>query len=154
MKKIVFLMLAAGALVVCMASCHKDEENNTNTNTTPQDTSQTAVQKHNVELVYGKKPSTQWQHIELDTIHNYSNDQNVDTIFMVPEVYNQYSTFTTTQLQTIVPKLRERHNVNPDKVFGKGELQLNSQAVVNNYEIVRFFEDTLRYHVTYYSQAK
>lgn len=150
MKKIV-LILAAGVLLVGMASCHKDEENNTNT--TPQDTTQTIIQKHNVELVYGFRPTTQWQHIELDSIQKYCNDKNVDTIFMVPEMSNQFSTLPTDDLQYLIPLLRERHNVNPDKVFGKGELQLWNQAVLDNPEIVRFFEDTLRYTVTYRNTA-
>ena len=47
MKKIVFLMLAAGALVVGMASCHKDDDNtnnNTNTNTPTNPTNPTTVE--------------------------------------------------------------------------------------------------------------
>jgi len=142
------LQIAAIALLTtALISCNKEEE--TNTNTTPQDTTQTTTQKHNVELVYGQSPSTQWQHIELDTIQKYSNDQNVDTIFMIPDHFNQYSTTPTNGLQIIVPKLRERKNINPNKVWGKGELQLKASSVSNHYEIVRFFQDTLGYTVTY-----
>ena len=147
MKKIVLMMLAAGVLLVVMASCHKEEENNTNI--TPQDTTQTTTQKHNVELVYGDNINTKWQHIELDTIQKYNNDKNVDTIFMIPEMYNQYSTLNTDLLNMLIPYLRERKNINPNKVWGKGEMQLKGTSVVDNPEIVRFFTDTLGYNVTF-----
>ena len=148
------LQIAAIALLAtALISCNKEEENNTNTNTTPQDTTQTTTQKHNVELVYGQALA-QWQNISIDTLQKYNNDKEVDTIFMIPENYNQYSTVSTNALKNIASELRERHNVNPDKVFGKGELLLLGSSVENNPEIVRFFEDTLRYHVTYYGQAK
>ncbi len=104
--------------------------------------------KHNVELVYGDDSDTQWQNISIDTLQKYNNDPTVDTIFMIPEMYNQFSTNSINGLKYIVPRLRERHNVNPDKVFGKGELQLQQSSVQNNLEIVRFFRDTLRYNVT------
>lgn len=104
--------------------------------------------KHNVELVYGTNPNIQWQNISMDTINKYNSDKTVDTIFMIPEIYNQYSTISTTGLKNLVGKLRERHNVNPNKVFGKGELQLKAESIINNPEIVRFFADTLRYNVT------
>ena len=105
-------------------------------------------------MVYGKLPSTQWQNISFDTLNKYNSDPTIDTIFMIPEMSNQYSTFTTTQLQTLVNKLRERHNVNPNKVFGKGELQLKDESVAGYPEIIKFFADTLKYTVTYHSQAK
>lgn len=73
---------------------------------------------------------------------------------MIPEYYNQFNSVSTNSLQNIVKKLRERHNINPNKVFGKGELQLNSASTINNPEIVKFFQDTLGYYVTYYNQAK
>ena len=148
MKKIVFLMMAAGVLLVGMASCHKDDENNTNTNTTPQDTTQTTTQKHNVELVYGDDDETKWQHIELDTIQKYSNDKSVDTIFMIPEMSNQFSTNSTNGLKYIINLLRERKNINLNKVWGKGELQLKASSVDGYPEIRSFFSDTLGYNVT------
>mgnify|MGYP003299675246 CR=1 FL=1 len=62
---------------------------------------------------------------------------------------NQFSTLNTNQLKNyLIPLLRERHNVNPNKVFGKGELQLKNESIMNNPEIIRFFADTLRYNVT------
>lgn len=151
MKKIVLILAVGVVMMVVMASCHKDEDNNNNTNTTPQDTTQTTTQKHNVELVF---ENGQYQNIAMDTIRKYNADETVDTIFMVPRYYNDFSTAQTPSLQGLVNRLRDRHNVNPDKVFGKGELQLDSDATLDHPEIVRFFEDTLRYHVTYYGQAK
>lgn len=121
-------------------ACEKNNDN-------PND-NQPEQQKHNVELVYGDKPSTNWQHIEMDTICKYNSDPTVDTIFMIPTYYNQFNETSTNGLKTLAKKLRERHNVNPNKVFGKGELQLKSESIINNPEIVRFFADTLRYNVT------
>jgi len=145
------LQIAAIALLTtALISCNKEEENNTNT--TPQDTTQTTVHKHNVELVYGDDSNTKWQHIELDTIQNYSNNKNVDTIFMVPECSYQYGTLSTNQIKNLIQLLRERKNINPNKVWGKGELQLKSESTLDNPEIVRFFADTLGYTVTYYNQ--
>lgn len=139
----VLVLVALAALP--FAGCKKDEE------TEEQKPSQ--PQKHNVELVYGKDSSTDWQNISLDTIQKYNADPYVDTIFMVPQMTNQFSTSYTTGLQNRITKLRERHNVNPDKVFGKGELQLWNQSVLGHPEIVRFFADTLRYTVTYRETA-
>ncbi|MBR4507300.1 MAG: hypothetical protein IKP24_02070 [Alphaproteobacteria bacterium] len=153
MSKHLLLKTLGLAAAMMVAGCEKDpvepDHNNPSNPSNPQ-----PQPKHNVELVYGKLPSTQWQHIDIDTIQKYNSDPTVDTIFMIPEMYNQYSTFSTAQLQTLVTKLRPRHNVNPDKVFGKGELQLWNQSVLNNPEIVRFFADTLKYDVTYYNTTK
>ena len=144
------LQIAAIALLAtALISCNKEEENNTNT--TPQDTTQTTIQKHNVELVYGNTLAS-WQHIELDTIQKYSNDKDVDTIFLIPEYYTQFSSQPTSPLKNIVAQLRERKNINPNKVWGKGELMLNADAVRDNPEIIRFFADTLCYTVTYYGK--
>ena len=144
------LQIAAIALMAAsLISCHKEEENNNNS--TPQDTTQTTVQNHNVELVYGNTLDA-WQHIELDTIQKYNSDLTVDTIFMIPEYYTQFSSQPTNPLKNIVSKLRERKNINPNKVWGKGELMLNADAVRDNPEIIRFFADTLKYNVTYYGK--
>lgn len=149
MKKNV-LFGAAVALLFAFAACTKDAPAPDNGGTTSGGgTDPQPQQKHNVELVYGRNSETSWQNISLDTIRKYNADRYVDTIFMVPEMTNQYSTYSTNQLKSIINKLRERHNVNPDKVFGKGELQLWNQSVLNNPEIVRFFADTLKYNVTY-----
>lgn len=134
------MVAIAGVSVTLVVSCDKDKDG--------QNQEQPQQQKHNVELVYGDKPSTNWQHIEMDTIYKYNADPTVDTIFMIPTYYNQFNETSTNGLKTLVKKLRERHNVNPNKVFGKGELQLKSESIINNPEIVRFFADTLRYNVT------
>jgi len=154
MKKNV-LFGAAVALLFAFGACTKDAPAPDNGGTTSGDgTDPQPQQKHNVELVYNKNPDTQWQNISLDTIRKYNADRYVDTIFMVPDHYNQFSNFSTNQLRYIIPLLRERHNVNPDKVFGKGELQLWNQSVLNNPEIVRFFADTLKYNITYRNTSK
>ena len=140
-KKVLFG--AAVALLFAFGACTKDAPAPDNGGTTPQ-----PQQKHNVELVYGRIPSTQWQNISLDTLYKYSEDKTVDTIFMIPEMTNQFSTNSTNGLKKLINLLRERHNVNPDKVFGKGELQLKAESIIDNPEIVRFFADTLRYNVT------
>lgn len=140
------MVAIAGVSVTLVVSCDKDKDG--------QNQEQPQQQKHNVELVYGKSPSTQWQNISMDTLYKYNSDPTVDSIFMIPEMSNQYSTFTTTQLQTLVTKLRPHHNVNPNKIFGKGEMQLWNQSVMNNPEIVRFFADTLKYNVTYRNTSK
>lgn len=109
-------------------------------------------QKHNVELIYGRNSETDWQNISMDTLYKYNTDPKVDTIFMVPEYYDQWSTSTTTQLKNRINKLRPRHNINPNKIFGKGDLKLNYYSVDENPEIVRFFADTLKYNVIYDNQ--
>lgn len=148
-KAILFGALVA--LPFAFAGCEKENttpnNNGGNGGTNPGGGTQ-PQQKHNVELVYGKDADTKWQNISMDTLYKYNEDKTVDTIFMVPEMYNQYSTSSTNQLKYIIPKLRERHNVNPDKIFGKGELQLKAESIIDNPEIVRFFADTLKYNVT------
>lgn len=124
----------AVATITLVVSCDKDNQNQ----------EQPENKKHNVELKY----KSGLQGIEMDSIYKYNSDPTVDTIFMIPEMYNLFSTLTTNQLKTRVNLLRERHNVNPNKVFGKGELQLKNESIMNNLEIVRFFADTLRYNVT------
>ena len=140
-------LVILGLAVLPFAGCKKDEDVKPST---PAQSSQ----KHNVDLVYGDNVNTEWQNISMDTIYKYNTDSSVDTIFMIPERPNQYSTNSTNGLKILISKFRERHNVNPNKVFGKGELQLNSDATRNNPEIVRFFADTLKYNVTYYTIAK
>ena len=145
-------LVLVGLVVLPFAACEKDDTNlekgksSRNANNQPQ--------KHNVELVYGPNPDKHWQNISMDTLYKYNADKNVDTIFMVLDYANQFSTFSTNQLNFIRTKLRERHNVNPNKVFGKGEMQLWNKSVVDHPEIVRFFADTLKYNVTYYNALK
>lgn len=129
------------ALPFAFAGCEKEPVKPNNGNNNNQ-------QKHNVELVYGSQPSTQWQNISLDTLYKYNEDKTVDTIFMIPTYYNQFSELSTNGLKNLANKLRERHNVNPNKIFGKGELRLKAESIIDNPEIVRFFADTLKYNVT------
>ena len=130
------------ALPFAFGGCEKDPVKPDNGNNNNQ-------QKHNVELVYGQNNETQWQNISMDTLYKYNSDPTVDSIFMIPERTTQFSTLNTNQLKNyLIPLLRERHNVNPKKVFGKGEMQLKAESIINNPEIVRFFADTLRYNVT------
>lgn len=129
----------AVATITLVVSCDKDNQ----TQEQPEN------KKHNVELVYGNAPSTNWQHIEMDTIYKYNSDPTVDSIFMIPTYYNQFCDLSTNGLKNLATKLRERHNVNPNKVFGKGELQLKNESTINNPEIIRFFRDTLGYNVTH-----
>ena len=149
MKKNV-LFGAAVALLFAFAACTKDAPAPDNGGTTSGGgTDPQPQQKHNVELVYGLNNETQWQNISMDTLYKYNEDKTVDTIFMIPKMTNQFSTLSTNQLKNyLIPLLRERHNVNTDKVFGKGELQLKAESIIDNPEIVRFFADTLRYNVT------
>lgn len=148
MSKHLLLKTLGLAAAMMVAGCEKEpaEPNRNN----PSNPSNPQQPKHNVELVY----DANLVGIELSRIQDSLANSNVDSIFMVPDHYNQYSTTPTNGLKIIVKQLRDRHNLNPDKVFGKGELQLWNQSVLNNPEIVRFFADTLKYDVTYYNTTK
>ena len=129
------------ALPFVFGGCEKDpvKPNNGNNNNNQQ--------KHNVELVYGDKPSTNWQNISFDTLCKYNSDPTVDSIFMVLEKQNQFSALSTNSLKQCATRLRERHNVNPKKIFGKGNFEVAREAVQNNDEITRLLADTLGYNV-------
>lgn len=148
LKALAGVMLFAVPIFV---ACEKENTASTNDDRTGGNTQP----KHNVELVYGKDYTTQWQNISLDTLNKYNKDETVDSIFMIPEKTNQFATLSATPFKNIIiPKLRERHNVNPNKVFGKGDLELSTTIVSQNPEIVRFFADTLKYNVIYNSYYK
>ena len=143
LKALTGVMLFAVPMLVACEKENTESNNNdgTGSNTQP---------KHNVELVYGKDYTTQWQNISLDTLNKYNKDETVDSIFMIPENITQYATLNSTQIgNVLIPKLRERHNVNPNKVFGKGDLKLDNLVVADHPEIVNFFADTLKYNVVY-----
>ena len=133
--------LGVMALPFAFDGCEKDpvKPNNPNNPDNPQQ------QKHNVELKFNINDQS---HIAMDTIQFYNSDPNVDSIFMIADPYTTLGGSTTSKLQAYVTALRKRHNVNPNKVFGKGDLELKESSVQNNPEIVRFFADTLHYHVT------
>lgn len=139
-KVLTGIMLVA---VPVFVSCEKDNEkpNENGGNNQPQ--------KHNVELRYGHDFNTQWQNISMDTLYKYNSDQTVDSIFMVLEDPHQFNTLSTSNLKKLRNMLSERHNINTNKIFGKGEMQLKNSSITNNPEIVRFFADTLKYTVTY-----
>ncbi|MBO4587493.1 MAG: hypothetical protein J5711_01150 [Bacteroidales bacterium] len=143
MKKTLFIT-AIALLTLSMVSCHKEEENNNNS--TPQDTTQT--QKHNVELEYNGSTTEGLINISMDTIYKYNADKYVDTIFMIPVPNDQFATFNAQKMKNVVNTLRPRHEINPNKVFGKGDLQLSS-VIPEHPEIVRFFADTLGYNVIF-----
>lgn len=141
LKALAGVMLFAVPMFVACEKENTESNNNEGTggNTQP---------KHNVELKYGRSPSTQWHNISLDTINKYNKDETVDSIFMIPENITQFSNLNSTQVgNVLIPKLRERHNINPKKVFGKGDLKLSGVILDQNPEIVRFFADTLKYNV-------
>jgi len=144
------VVLGMGVLALAFIGCEKDNVKPGNNPDNPHNPDNpNPQQKHNVELVYGQSPSTNWQHISMDTLYKYNTDPTVDTIFMVPQMSNQFSTLPTSSLQNLATMLRQRHNVNTNKVFGKGDLYLKHSSIENNPEIVRFFADTLRYNVIY-----
>ncbi|MBP9999838.1 MAG: hypothetical protein KBT14_04090 [Proteobacteria bacterium] len=113
----------------------------------PDNPNTTEPKKHNVELVYGDKPSTNWQNISFDTLYKYNADPTVDSIFMILEKQNQFSALSTNSLKQCATRLRDRHNVNPKKIFGKGNFEVSTEAVQNNNEIIRLLADTLGYNV-------
>lgn len=148
MSKHLLLKTLGLAAAMMVAGCEKDPVEPDHNN--PSNPSNPQQPKHNVELVY----DANLVGIELSRIQDSLANSNVDSIFMVPDHYNQYGATPTNGLKIIVKQLRDRHNLNPEKVFGKGELQLWNQSVLNNPEIVRFFADTLKYDVTYYNTTK
>lgn len=105
------------------------------------------VQKHNVELVYGDNVNTQWENISLDTLNKYNADPTVDSIFMVLEDPIQYSTSSTNGMRKVRTRLLERHNVNPNKIFGKGEMFINRAIYDEDRHLIEFFNDTLKYYI-------
>lgn len=147
LKALTGVMLFAVPMLV---ACEKENTASTNDDGTGDNTQP----KHNVELIYGANFNAQWQNISLDTLYKYNEDKTVDSIFMIPEKNTQYAALNANQVNMIVPKLRERHNVNPKKVFGKGDLELSTTIVSQNPEIIRFFADTLKYNVIYNSYYK
>lgn len=146
-KQNILIAVMLGCMTLGLVGCNK--ENGTNENNNPSHS-----QKHNVELVYGVNPNTQWQNISMDTLNKYNSDPTVDSIFMIPKQSNQYSTMSLNGCKTLATYLRQRHNINPHKIFGKGNLELKDESVQNNPELVRFFADTLKYNDIYHTFSK
>ena len=134
---------ATAITAVLFVSCDKETEKHQQEQPQPQ------PQKHNVELVYGNNVRTTWQNISRDTLYKYNADPTVDTIFVIPERSNQFSTWPTENVNYLVDTLRDRHNINPNKIFGKGEMQLSADAVRDRTDLVVFLRDTMLYNVTY-----
>ena len=136
-------VLLVGVMALPFGGCEKDPVK-PNTPNNPDNPNNPQQQKHNVELKFNINDQS---HIAMDTIQFYNSDPKVDLIFMIADPYTTLGGSATNSLQAYVTALRKRHNVNPEKVFGKGDLELKESSVQNNPEIVRFFADTLRYHV-------
>lgn len=140
LKALTGVMLFAVPMFV---ACEKENTASTNDDGTGGNTQQ----KHNVELKYNSRTEGGMQNVSMDTINKYNKDETVDSIFMIPDPIDQCATNNSTQMQNAVKYFRERHNVNPNKVFGKGDIVLHTLVINNNPEIVKFFADTLKYNV-------
>ena len=132
-KVLAGIMLVAVSVFV---SCEKDNDKpgNNGGNNQPQ--------KHNVELLYDRTMSS----IHVDTIAKYASQPDIDTIYLIPENTHQFGGFSVNQLPPYIKALRKRHEVAPTRVFGKGDLFVNS-SVEPNTDAYKFFADTLKYNV-------
>lgn len=137
----------AGLATLLFAACEKEEVNN---DPQPTDTTTTVVptNKRTVDLVYGDNSATEWENISFDTLNKYSANPNIDTIYLVPEYYHQFTSASAGIWDYLLPKLRERYNVNTNKIRGKGTIELWDRAVNENPNIVPFLQDTLHYDIT------
>jgi len=145
------VILGIGVLALAFIGCEKDNAKPGNNPDNPHNPDNpNPQQKHNVELVYQDIA----QDLHMDTIYKYNSDPTVDTIFMTPYNSSMFSTASTTGLKNVANKLRQRHNVNRNKVFGKGDLVLKGTSIQSNPEIYRFFADTLRYNVIVNNNSK
>ena len=96
--------------------------------------------KHSIMLFFDEES----RNIDMDTIAKYNADRSVDTIFMVPEDSYMFAEWETRFVHHAANALRQRHNVNPNKVFGHGNLHVSSLATPDD---IKFFRDTLKYNV-------
>lgn len=135
-------ILGIGALSFFFSGCEK-EKPEPNDPSNPQQ-----PQKHNVELTYDRSLSI----LPIDTVYKYANQSDVDTIFLVPESIYQYSGFAASQLPPYMNALRKRHNIAPNRIFGKGDMYLNN-TVQSEPAVGRFFADTLKYNVIYANKS-
>lgn len=137
LKALAGVMLFAVPMLV---ACEKENTASNNNDGTGGNTQP----KHNVELVYNRNLSS----LPIDTVTAYALQHDVDTVFMIPEQTDQYAIFfSANQLSPYMKALRKRHNVNPKKVFGKGDIVIHNMLIDQHPEIVRFFADTLKYNV-------
>ena len=126
--------------VTLVVSCDKDNKD--------QQQEQPQTQKHNVEFTY----DVSLNGIPLDTISKYAARSDIDTIFLIPESIYQFEALSTSQMNTRRKGLRNRRNIDPNKVFGKGDMYLNSETQ-SEPAIERFFADTLKYNVLYANKS-
>lgn len=140
LKALTGVMLFAVPMLV---ACEKENTASTNDDGTGGNTQP----KHNVELRYDGRTAAGCVNIAMDTIYKYNEDKTVDTIFMIPDPIDQFATSGSQYMTNVVKNLRKRHNINPNKVFGKGNIQLARMVLDQHPEIHRFFADTLKYTV-------
>lgn len=134
-------ILGIGALSFFFSGCEKDKPEPNNPGNPQQ-------QKHNVEFTY----DVSLNGIPLDTISKYAARSDIDTIFLIPESIYQFEALSTSQMNTRRKGLRNRRNIDPNKVFGKGDMYLNSETQ-SEPAIERFFADTLKYNVLYANKS-
>ena len=134
-------ILGIGALSFFFSGCEKDKPE-------PNNPSNPQQQKHNVEFTY----DVSLNGIPLDTISKYAARSDIDTIFLVPESIYQYSGVEASQLSPYMNALRKRHNIAPNRIFGKGDMYLNN-TVQSEPAVGRFFADTLKYNVLYANKS-
>ena len=123
-------LLAASAFV----SCGKEQESTNGDNSQPQ--------KHNVELKYDGRTGAGCVNVAMDTISKYIADPTVDTIFMIPDPIDQFATWNAQNMQSVANYLRQRHNVNPKKVFGKGDIKLYDYPQNSEEKFCQFMDNT------------
>lgn len=142
----------AGLAVLPFTACKKEEINE---QPQPHDTTPTVVTpKRTVDLVYGDNSATEWNNISFDTLNKYSDNPNIDTIYLVLESPYQFAASSAGIWQYLMPMLRERRNVNPNKITGKGEMFVWDRAINEDSTIVPFLRDTLGYRISIYSNSK
>ena len=133
---------ATAITAVLFVSCDKETEKHQQEQPQPQ------PQKHNVELVL-----RQGQPLPRDSIVLYANDPTVDSILLPLERYNIYAGLSANGVENLVISMRECKNIKPEKVFGKGEMQLANDVVLANLNNnIIFLRDTMRYKVTAYNK--
>ncbi len=141
-----------GLATLPFAGCTKDEIDN---QPQPHDTTPViTTPKRTVDLVYGDNSATEWDNISFDTLNKYSENPDIDTIYLVPEYYHQFTSVSAGMWDYLIPKLRERYNVNQNKITGKGTIELWDRAVNENPNIVPFLHDTLGYNITVRNSTK
>ena len=131
-------MIGAMICALPFAACEKDPVEPTPVTPTPVTPT---TQKHNVELVYGDS----FQNISMDTLYKYNADPTVDTIFMVLERETVFSGLSLNTTLKLCDSLEVRHNINQNKIFGKGTMNLSQTSV--NERVRDVLENKLKYKI-------